>query len=75
MTQLHIWQKKLSKTHSVGKEIAIWENSYDMSSTLTAMIFLHNWVATKMALEILGYTMGRKNGNLKLTARLGLAEK
>ena len=34
-------------------------NLYGIISTLTAIIFLHYWVATKMALEILGYTTCR----------------
>ena len=33
--------------------------SYGMTSTLIAIIFLHYMVATKMALEIFGYTMCR----------------
>ena len=35
------------------------EHFYSIVSTLTAIIFLHYRVATKMALEISGYTMCR----------------
>ena len=39
--------------------VTIGHNLWVISSTLTALTFLHYWVATKMALEILGYTMCR----------------
>ena len=32
-------------------------DKYDMTSTLTAIVFQHYRVATKIALDILGYTM------------------
>ena len=51
------------KPLSMGSEVILrWGIDYSLNgidSTLTAIISLHYRVATKMALEILGYTMCR----------------
>ena len=49
-------------------------NLYIIASTLTAIIFLHYRVATKMALEILGYTMFRVRLRWLVSLPLGVSK-
>ena len=47
------------QVHMVKSTYELSNRKKSIASTLTAILFLHSWVATKMALEILGYTMCR----------------
>jgi len=58
----NISQNNLKLVITCQTEILVhqnWHNIPVISSTLTAIVFLHYRVVTKIALEILGYTMSR----------------